>query len=153
MFEQLAKDILPQARWFDAAKNGESKYIEDNLYKNFGRRDIRRSDISQSIFKGFTALAYACYNGHLRIVQALVDYEFSITTKYKQRIYAPGYTYDTIIIPRGVNSLVIAILRNQVDVVQFLLRYLHSRMAMHPRIIGVKNFGMTTYLYASLCQC
>lgn len=68
MFEQLAKDILPQARWFEAAKNGESKYIEENLYKNFGRRDIRRTDMAQSIFKGFTALAYACYNGHLRTV-------------------------------------------------------------------------------------
>ena len=109
--------------------------------------------MSQSIFKGFTALAYACYNGHLRTVQALVDYEFSITTKCKQRIYAPGYTYDTIVIPRGVNSLIIAILRNQTEVVSFLLKYLHSRMAMHPRIIGVKSSGMTTYLYASLCQC
>ncbi|CAL6081221.1 Ankyrin_repeat protein 1 [Hexamita inflata] len=152
MFEQMVKDCMPQQKWFDEAKNGNTKFINDNLYKYFGCRDNRKSDYNQEVFQGFTALAYACYFDHIDTVRALVDYELSIKIKNRQTISASGYDFSSITIPAGVTCFTISLLRQNIEIVKFLMSYIQSRIGMHERLVGYLQNGMNTYLYASICN-
>lgn len=75
---------LPQSRltqeqiaWFEACKNGNIKYVNDNLKKFAGIVDDRAS-LQSNNYLNFTGLMYAVMNDQFDIFQTLLPLEMDI---------------------------------------------------------------------------
>lgn len=90
--------------------------------------DLRPTDINSGIYNGFCGIHYAIINGHIEIVQLLLDYELCDTTKARVLINAPGIGENKqIVLPIGSNCLQLAALCNRMDILAYLIEEICAR--------------------------
>ena len=144
----------PHPSWFQAAANGNIQLIQELVGKHQSTTDERETSAKGRRFQGFTALDYACYYGHVEIVQMLLGLELRTLTKNCVLVEAPGISqFAKYYLGAGANALMIALLRKQKRIVMLILRFLEQQEQYSKCLVGrLTSERQSTFLVASVCK-
>lgn len=145
--------------WFRAAMTNKADILQAKLTKNVNTRDFRKTNIdvdkpNETIIKGFTALHYGCYYGHMDVVKLLLPHEIAVCTEKEVAIPSPGFSAQAKYRLLGGSTCIgIALLRGKGDVVKYIMEYLQQNPDKRTGVVGkLDDDSLCTYLIATICK-
>ena len=128
--------------------------VQELVGKHQTTTDERETNAKKQRFQGFTALDYACYYGHVEIVQMLLGLELRTLTASNVLVEAPGISqFAKYYLGSGANALMVALLRKQKRVVMMILRFVEQQEEYARFLVGrLTSERQSTFLVASVCK-